>query len=202
MRIFSFNFGESTHHTTLAGKASADLAAPEINVCRTNDREIPVGRDAEFESSLNADAPGDHWWKLRAGSRSGENRSCRPVRLRRSAFCFRCAPIACHRRIRRDTAGVHNPFRDRGTGHVVLVPRCEFRTRCANTRRNCGSKPSHSITGCCNLVPTSMGLRRYRCRHFRRRWHSAHARGNACAAPATPTPRGILLLYLFIPRAA
>jgi hypothetical protein len=59
MRIFSFNFRESTHHTTLAGKAAAGLAASEMNVCRANDREMAVGRDAELEFSLNAHASGD-----------------------------------------------------------------------------------------------------------------------------------------------
>jgi hypothetical protein len=59
MRIFSFNFGESTHHTTLAGRAAAGLAASEMNVCRADESEIPVGRDAEFKFSLNAHASGD-----------------------------------------------------------------------------------------------------------------------------------------------
>jgi hypothetical protein len=62
MRIFSFNFGESTHHTTLTGKAAAGLAASGKNdyVRRACHREIPVGRDAEFKFSLNAHASGDH----------------------------------------------------------------------------------------------------------------------------------------------
>ena len=47
MRIFSFNFGESTHHTTLAGNAAAGLAAPKKNDHnrRAYHREIPVARD-------------------------------------------------------------------------------------------------------------------------------------------------------------
>ena len=61
MRIFSFNFGESTHHTTLAGGAAAGLAASEKNdhVRRACHREIPVGRDAEFKFSLNTNASSD-----------------------------------------------------------------------------------------------------------------------------------------------
>jgi hypothetical protein len=61
MRISSFNFGESTHHTTLAGKAAAGLAASEKkdHVCRAYHREIPVGRDAEFEFSFNTNASSD-----------------------------------------------------------------------------------------------------------------------------------------------
>jgi hypothetical protein len=61
MRIFSFNFSESTHHTTLAGKTAAGLAAPKKNDHdrRAYHREIPVVRDAEAGFSLNTNASSD-----------------------------------------------------------------------------------------------------------------------------------------------
>ena len=79
MRIFSFDPGESSHHTTLAGKAAAGLAASEMNVCRAVDREIPVGAMPSLSFPRTRTRPATGSRKLGIGSQSARERHCQPV---------------------------------------------------------------------------------------------------------------------------